>query len=83
MNSQQQTKKVTKNDIFQCVCVCVCFVFVLLLFFFENPANMTTMYSEHLQHHKRSRLPETVYVADFLRRNICLKTFVFLISQSS
>ena len=49
MNSQQQTKKVTKNDIFQCG-------------FLENPANMTTMYSEHLQQLKRNRLPETLWL---------------------
>ena len=70
MNSQQQTKKVTKNDIFQCG-------------FLENPANMTTMYSEHLQQLKRSRLQEIFCVADFLIRNICSKIFVLLISQSS
>ena len=69
MNSQQQTKKVTKNDILQCG-------------FFENCANMTTMYLEHLQQLGRSRLQETFCVANFLIRNICSKTFVFLISQS-
>ena len=70
MNSQQQTKEVTKNDIFQ-------------RGFLENPANMTTMYSEHLQQLKRSRLQEIFCVADFLIRNICSKIFVLLISQSS
>ena len=60
------------------------YVFVCLFFvFFENPANMTTMYSEHLQQLKKSRLPETFYVADFLIRIICSKTFEFLISKSS
>ena len=70
MKSQQQTKKVTRNDIFRCR-------------FFENPTNITTMYSEHSQQLKRSRLQEKFCVADFLIRNICSKTFVFLMSQSS
>ena len=70
MSSHQQTKKITKNDIFQCG-------------FFENPADMTTMYSEHLQQLKRSRFQEIFCVADFLLRKICSKTFAFFISQSS
>ena len=48
--------------------------------FFENPSNMTAMYSEHLQQLKRSRLPETFCVADFLIKkyvfeNICIFDF--------
>ena len=66
MNSEQQTNKVTKSNIF----------------FFESLANDTAMFSEHFEHLKRSRLQKKFCVAVFLIRNICLKTFVFLISES-
>ena len=57
MNSLQQTKKVTKSDLFQCG-------------FCENPANMTTTYSEHSQQLKRSKLQEKICMAAFLMSNI-------------
>ena len=47
MNSQQQKETVTKNNL-------------LTVVFFETAANMTTMYSEHSQKLKRSRLQKKV-----------------------
>ena len=52
------------------------------IFFFESLANDKVMFSEHFEHLKRSRLQKKFCVAVFLIRNICLKTFVFLISES-
>ena len=48
------------------------------VWFFDNPANMTTMCSKRSQQLKRSRLQEKFCVAAFLIRNVCSKTFVFL-----
>ena len=71
LNSQQQTNKVTKND---------------LKMFFENPANYTTMYSEHFQRFN----PLTVNVpltyvrgtltVKGLREADCKKSSVWLLS---
>ena len=43
----------------------------------ENPSNMATIYSEHSQQLKRSRLQEKFCVAAFLIRNLCSETVVF------
>lgn len=64
MNLQQQTEKVTKNGIFQSQ-------------FFENPARMATMHSDHSQQLKTSRLQEKFRLAAFMIRNIHTKTFKY------
>ena len=49
----------------------------LPVWFFGNPANMTTMYSEHFQQLKRSSLQEKFCVAAFLIRNTFENICVF------
>ena len=67
MNSQQHAKKVTKTDLF--------------LTFFKNPTNNTTLYSGHFQELKRSRSQDQLWLATFIMKNTCSKTFYILISQ--
>lgn len=68
MNSQHETKKVSKNDLFQCG------------FWRTMLANTTAMYLEHPQQIKKTRFyrsQEKFFVAAFLIRNLCLKIFGF------
>ena len=64
MNLQQQTEKVTK-------------MVSSKVFFFENPARMATMHSDHSQQLKTIRLQEKFRLAAFMIRNIHLKTFKY------
>ena len=70
MYPQLQTKEVTKERSFP-------------VRFFQNPGIVITMYLKHFQLRKGSSLQEKFYVVAYLIRNIRLKTFILLISQSN
>ena len=50
--------------------------------FFVKFAYDTAMYSRHFQELKKNRLQVKLWVANFLIKNTCTRTFMLLISQT-